>query len=38
MINKKEYKKLFELSKTRNLKNEEIKLKNKLEKLILKSA
>ena len=38
MNNKKEYKKLIELSKTRNLTNEEIKLKNKLEKLILKSA
>ena len=38
MNNKKEYKKLLELSKTRDLTKEELKLKNKLEKLILKSA
>lgn len=38
MNNKKEYKKLVELSKKRDLTTEELKLKNKLEKLILKSA
>ena len=38
MNNKKEYKKLIELSKKRDLTTEELKLKNKLEKLILKSA
>ena len=38
MNNKKEYKKLVELSKKRDLTPEELKLKNKLEKFILKSA